>query len=668
MKCWRFWCGWWIATIGGSLAAGTDEPQGLISALRAEIARHDELYHRRGTPEISDAAYDALKRRLAELERLHPAAAGKAPPLREIADDRTGLFATVQHRERMLSLEKAYSEAELRAFDARVRRATGENAVTYVIEPKYDGLAVSLTYVNGKLQRAVTRGDGREGDDVTSNVLRVASVPRELTIASDTAAPEWVEIRGELYVPFAEFARVNAEREAAGERTFANPRNLAAGTVRQLDADVVAHRGLAAVFYAIGGCEPAAERPPSQQAWLALLEAWGVPTPTGIRVATGIEALARGVAALRGERESWSFPTDGVVIKVDALASQRALGEGESAPRWALAYKFPTEQAETVVREITIQVGRTGVLTPVAELRPVALGGSTITRATLHNWDELARKDVRVGDTVVLEKAGEIIPAIVSVRREKRPVDAVAFDVPVKCPECRGDVEGRVGEVAVRCVNAACPAQLRRRIEHYASKACVDIEGLGPAIIDALVKQGWVKSVPDLYRLRRADLITLGNNSERTVDRLLTAIERSRTAELWRVIHGLGVPGIGSVTAKELSRRHGTLEAVAGAEPRLRDAALALLAVGVKPSTSAALPGGNLAGKVVVLTGSMSSLTRAEAAAKIEAAGGRVASNVTRATNYLVVGTGPGAKLEQARKLGIPVIDEVELVRLLGSR
>lgn len=655
----------WAASAASVLASNV--PEEAIAALRAEIARHDELYHRKAAPEISDSEYDGLKRRLAELERTHPEAARSAPALREIGDDRTGLFRTVRHGERMLSLEKAYTETELRAFDTRVRKALGREAVEYVVEPKYDGLAVSLVYERGRLVRAVTRGNGVEGDEVTTNVREIEGVPVELKSGYGADVPERIEVRGEIYVPWAEFRRVNAEREAAGEPGFANPRNLAAGTIRQMDGSGVAARGLRVVVFGLGACEPPEALPRTLEELRERMRGWGLPVVERPWTARGAEELWRAVNEVAAAREGFSFPTDGAVVKVSALAEQRELGVGEAAPRWAVAYKFAAERAETRVRAITVQVGRSGVLTPVAELEPVRLGGSTVARATLHNREEIARRDVRVGDTVYVEKAGEIIPAIVGVNRAKRPAETTAFVFPERCPECGEQVESRTGGAAVRCVNGRCAAQVRRRVEHFASNGAMDIEGLGPTMIEAVVARGWVKEIADVYRLSREELLTVDRVGPRTVEALLAAIEKSKGAELWRVIYGLGIPGIGAVAAKELARRHGTLEAFAAAEPRAREAVTALRAAGVRPAVVTAARG-LLAGKTLVLTGTLPTLTRAQATAKIEAAGGKVASSVSRATSYVVAGAEAGAKLEQARKLGVAVIDEAELVRMLEEK
>lgn len=642
------------------------DPRGQIADLRAEIARHDALYFRAAAPEISDADYDALKRRLGELERAHPEAAASAPTLAAIGDDRSGQRPTFPHGAPMLSLEKAYTEAELRAFHARLARVLGRDDLPYVVEPKVDGLAVSATYVHGKLVRALSRGNGTEGEDLTAHVRHIEGFPTELRAADGAAWPERVELRGEIHVPFAEFARLNAEREAAGEAAFAHPRNLAAGTMRLAAPSDVAGRGLRIVFFGVGAVVPASALPATHTAWRARLIAWGVPVVPDIRPARGAYELVRAVAAAAGARAGLPFPTDGAVVKLDDLAAQRALGDGESAPRWALACKFAPERAETVVRAITVQVGRTGVLTPVAELAPVPLGGVTVARATLHNRAELARKDVCVGDTVTVERAGDIIPAVVGVNLARRPAAAQPFAFPDKCPECAAAVKTADGQVAVQCVNPVCAAQLRRRIEHYASAAAVGIDGLGPSLVAALVAGGAVKDIPDLYRLGRADLLALGRIREKTAERVLAAVERSKRADLGRVLYGLGLPEIGAVTARELARTHRNLAALAVALPQHAARFEALRAAGVEPAAPADADG-RLAGKSFVLTGTLPTLSRAQAAARIEAAGGKVTEGVSRRTDYIVAGSGAGAKLAEARALGVAVLDEAGLRALLGN-
>ncbi|MBI5768036.1 MAG: NAD-dependent DNA ligase LigA [Verrucomicrobia bacterium] len=659
-----------------------------LAALRADVAHHDALYHQKAAPEISDYDYDRLKQRLRELEAAFPELARETPAVAEVGDDRSGLFQTHRHRERMLSLDKTYSEADLRAFQARLAKLLGRADLAYVVEPKFDGFAVSVTYEKGKLVRVVTRGNGVEGDDITANALMIRRLPRGLrATAGDgtaNAIPDAVELRGEVYVSFAEFERINAEREAAGEVLFANPRNLATGTIRQLEPKEIERRGLDIVFYGIGACLPASMQPPTQRGLHEMLKRWGLPGVESTWTARGGDELWAAIQALNRARAGFAFPTDGAVVKLDSVAQQREAGATDHAPRWAMAYKFAPARAETQVRAIVVQVGRTGVLTPVVEFSPVELAGSTVARASLHNRDEVARKDIRVGDFVYVEKAGEIIPVVVGVNTARRPAEAPAFVFPATCPACATAVAQRSGEVAVRCPSAACPAQLRRRLEHFASRECVAIDGLGPAMIDALVARGWVKDVPDLYRLRREDLLTLGKDVAKSTDRLLAAIEASKHAELWRFVAGLGIPQVGTVAAKEVARRHGSFDALlsAGAsvandsagraiaayfaEPRNRALVENLIAAGVRPAgAKTEATGARLAGKIFVLTGTLPSLTRAQATEKIIAAGGRVAGSVSRNTHYLVLGADPGAKLDQAHALGVKVIDEPALLRLL---
>lgn len=540
-----------------------------IDALREEIAHHDALYFRKAAPEISDSAYDNLKRELAGLESAYPGAAGGRSPVQEIGDDRSGLFLVCRHRERMLSLDKAYSQAELQTFLARVARKVGRPDPAFVVEPKYDGLAISVTYEHGRFVRAVSRGNGAEGDDLSANVLTIRSLARDLRpVAPDGSpnpVPDLIEFRGEVYLTIAEFERINREREAAGEPEFANPRNLAAGTARLLDSREVAERRLSIVFYGWGACEPASMTPLTQHGFHEQVKRWGLPGLEEFRTVQGADEVDAAVETFRRRRSGLPYPVDGSVVKLDDVSLRHDLGESERAPRWALAFKYAPESAGTRVDAITVQVGRTGLLTPVAELDPVVLAGSTVTRATLHNRATIARLDVRVGDFVSLEKVGEIIPAVSGVDFSRRPIDSRPYVFPEACPACGAAVVQLEGEEAVRCPNAACPAQIRQRLRHFASRSCVKIDGLGPATIDALVASGRVRNIADFYRLRREDLAAAGRETERTADRVLAAVERSRHAELWRFIYGLSIPGVGPTKARDLARRFGSLETLAAA-------------------------------------------------------------------------------------------------------
>ena len=650
-----------------ALAAGSPvpEPRAEIRQLRLEIARHDDLYHRDGKTEISDADYDALRVRLADLEKDNPAdavaAGAELPP---VPDDRAGNLPEQAHLAPMLSLTKVRTPAELRAFHERLARFFGREELAYVVEPKYDGIAVSLTYERGRLSRALTRGNGRTGEDITARVRNIKGVPGRLR---GDGTPGRIEIRGELHVPFADFTRVNGARVAAGLEPCANPRALAAGLARRTEElSPEEASALRLVCFGVGRCEPETALPGHQRELAPLLRSWGLPVITHASVATGGEKLLAAVERVGAIRPELGFPTDGAVVKLDSRALQAAAGEGVDAPRWAVAYKFAAEAAETRLLAITVQIGRTGALTPVAELAPVEVGGVTVSRATLHSAAVLARLDVRVGDTVRVQRAGDVVPAITSVNLDRRPAGARPFVFPSRCPECDAPVVSEGGADAVRCPADSCPARLRRRLGHFASKSGVGIDGVGPVLIERLVGQGSVREPADLYALRREDLIAAGVGSGAASGRILEAIARSRSAEAWRFVAGLGLPGIGPAAARELVRRHGTLEGMAAAEPRLRDPLLALMRAGVKPA-HVANPAGALQDKVFVLTGALAGFTRAEATTRIEAAGGRVAGSVGPGTDYLVAGENPGMKLAEARKRGVPVLGEVEFIHLLGG-
>ena len=658
--------------------------QNRIEDLREEIERHDDLYFKQAKPEISDVEYDRLKRELQTLEQMQP---GLRQTTREMGDDRSGRFPTHAHRVRMTSLDKAYSEVEWRAFHARLTKQLGRSDLTFIVEPKYDGLALSLTYERGRLVRAVTRGNGIEGDDVTANVRNIAGLPLELR-ADGASWPTVVELRGEVYISTEEFARLNTEREGAGEETFAHPRNLAAGTLKSSDPAEVAERRLSVVIHGWGAWE-GAPSPKSQQAFHARVKAWGLPAMEDFRVAGTGDAVWTAVLALGRERARLAYPIDGAVVKLDEVALRAQAGEDESAPRWAIACKYAPERTVTRLRAIAIQVGRTGVLTPVAEFDPVELGGSTVARATLHNRDEIARRDIRVGDFIEVEKAGEIIPAVVGVQVERRPSDAKPYLFPTRCPSCETVVSAKPGEAAVRCPNTRCPAQRQRRLEHFVSSQAVDIKGLGPASIAALIKTGSVQSPADLYRLGRTDLLAVEGVGEKTADRLLIEIERSKTAELWRFVHGLGIPRVGAVTSRRLAalaadlpgfaRLGGTrltetvgpatAEAVAEFLSREDNQAdlRAMQAAGVQPKPPAGPAlGMNLHDKVFVFTSALPGMTRAQAAELVRAAGGIVRDSVSRQTDYVVAGEETGAKLTEAGKLGVKVINAEEFRAMVG--
>lgn len=533
-----------------------DPAQMRLVWLRSEIARHDDLYYKKATPEISDFAYDKLKRELVELERLFP----DVIAVEEIGDDRSGRFPKYRHGVPMLSLEKAYSNSELIDFQDRVSKATGMEVPVYLVEPKIDGIAISVIYENGKFVRAVTRGNGIEGDDISENILTIPSVPRVLSDEL-VVVPGFVELRGEVYVSFDAFREINRQRELAGDSPFASPRNFAAGSVKLKDSDEVALRSLSIVFFGYGSYEPETVVPATQQDFYENAKAWGLPILDSVRVVRGLDELVGAIKLLETERYQYPFSSDGAVVKVDSLVMQQSLGASSFAPRWALAYKFATERVETVLLEITIQVGRTGLLTPVAELNPVVISGSRVARASLYNYASIVEKDLRIGDTVYLEKAGEVIPTIVGVNQAKRDSSSQPFEFPSACPSCGVNL----GEQAIRCVNFNCPIRLQRRLEHFSSSQCVHIRGLGRAMIKKLVERGWVNEISDIYRLERSDLLSLGSNVEVSMGKLLLAIERSKHAELWRFISGLGIPHVGKVRAKALANVFGSLEVLSAA-------------------------------------------------------------------------------------------------------
>lgn len=669
-----------------------DSARDRIAELRAAVARADMRYFQQAAPELSDAAYDALKRELAALEQRFPVEAAAVAPLPAVGDDREAGFAKATHRVPLLSLDKVYTEAELRAWYAQMAATLGEPAPACVVEPKIDGLAISVVYEKGQLVRAVTRGNGHEGDDVTVNARALRSLPATLRVSGAEGAPpvpDLIELRGEVYLSRAEFARLNREREDAGEVPFAHPRNVAAGTLKAHDPREVSARRLDVVFYGWGACEPATLGPRSQQAFHAQARAWGLPTLERVWPATGADAVWAAVRAVEQARDELAAPLDGAVLKLDDVARRDALGATAQAPRWAVAYKYTPARATTPLRRIVVQVGRTGVLTPVAEFAPVVLGGSTVARATLYNRDYLARLDLRVGDGVVVEKAGEVVPAIVGVNRSTRSAASAAFEFPAICPACATPVVAVAGCAAVRCPNRdGCPAQLARRIEYFCGQSGVGIEGVGAALAETLVATGRVRSVADLYRLRPAELVALPGVGEATAAQLCAQIERSRRAELWRFINGLGIPLVGPAKAKLLARHYGGLAPLAAAtadnlppalgeatgqsvraffaQPAPRALVAELLAAGVRPTPPPAASA-RLAGKSFVLTGRLPTLSREAATRLIEAAGGVVRPRVTPQTGYVLAGEAPGEKLARARALGVPVIDEATLRQMLAE-
>ncbi len=663
------------------------DPQKEIDQLRAEIQRHDTLYYQQAQPEIDDQAYDRLKARLAELELAHPEFDFAESPTRSVGDDRLEAFESYTHRKPMLSLDNTYSREELIEFGKRLEKRFPDRKLTYLVEPKIDGVAVSLTYEDGRFIRAVSRGNGTEGDDITQNVRHIAGLP--VTIAD---APEILEVRGEIYMRHEEFERINAEREIAGEARYANPRNLAAGTVKLLDPNLARRRRLEIVLYGVGACEPADSF--SHQAEIQQqLKAWQFPVLEKYWLADGIEDAWNNIEELDALRQQFSYPTDGAVVKLDDFKLQQEAGYTSKAPRWAIAYKFEAERAETRLKEISLQIGRTGAITPVAILEPVQLAGTTVSRATLHNEDEIRRKDIRVGDTVLVQKAGEIIPQILSVNLDKRPPNSQAFKFAAHLETLGIEAERDPSQAAWRITGEDDPIRQQRVLQHFASRACMDIENLGSAVIEQLVTRGLAQTAADLYQLQADDLIQLDKFAEKSAQNLVNAIEASKSRPLWRLIHGLGIPHVGKQSAKDLEAAFDSLDSLALADEETLAAidgigsimAQSIHAWFAKPtnqeelerlrqhglnfksaSHASASTGGVLAGKVLVLTGTLPSLTRDEATAMIEQAGGRTSSSVSQKTDYLLAGEATGSKYAKAEKLGVPILDEAAFRELLN--
>ncbi len=659
-----------------------------IERLRREIEYHNYRYYVLDSPVISDAEYDRLFRRLQDLEQAHPEFFDPNSPTQRVGAPPAEKFETVRHSVPMLSLANAMSEQEFREFDERVRKGLGiTGPVTYVAEPKLDGLGVELVYENGELVVASTRGDGILGENVTANIRTIRSIPLKLWHERGTPPiPRRLEVRGEVIMPKSAFHRLNEERAKAGEPVFANPRNAAAGSLRQLDPRVTASRPLDMFCYAPGDTSHL----PFETHWdfLEGLKAWGFKTNPLNRRCEGAEAVIAYHAEMEKRRAELDYDVDGVVAKVDRFADQRRLGEVSRSPRWAIAFKFKAQQAITRVIDIIPSVGRTGIITPVAQLEPVQVGGVTVSSASLHNMDEIERKDVRIGDYVIVERAGDVIPYIAGVVRERRTGKERKFRMPAKCPACGSPVVREEGEVFYRCVGLSCPAKLRESIRHYASKHALDIHGLGEKLVSQLVEKGLVHNVADLYRLERRQLAELERMGEKSADNLLREIEQSKHTTLARLIYGLGIPHVGEHLAKVLAEHFGSLEALENAReeellavpevgpetareiraffsvPDNRAVLRRLLQSGVKPRVERRPRAGPLAGKTFVITGTLSR-PRDEVARAIEAAGGRVASSVSKNTDYVVVGIEPGSKLDRARELGIRTIDEEELERML---
>ncbi|HVG38740.1 MAG TPA: NAD-dependent DNA ligase LigA [Pyrinomonadaceae bacterium] len=661
-----------------------------IESLRAEIRHHEDLYYVKDSPEISDSEYDALIARLNSLEELHPELITTDSPTRRVGGRPAEGFAEYVHRRPMLSLDNSYNIEDLRAFDERCRRLADGRRFDYVAELKIDGLSISLHYADNMLERGVTRGDGRRGEDVTQNVRTIRSIP--LRLPDGESAPSQIEVRGEAFLSRREFDRINVEREEANEARFANPRNAAAGTIRQLDPKIVAARRLDLFAYDV----LAGDRKPFATHWeaLAWLEGVGIKVNPHRALCPSVDEVIEFCQRMEGARDNLPYEIDGVVVKVNSTALQDEFGTTSKAPRWAIAYKYPARQATTKVESIVVQVGRTGALTPVANLEPVQLAGTTVARATLHNEDEIKRLDVRIGDWVMIEKSGEIIPKVLNVVLSRRTGTERRFRMPTKCPVCGGIVSKPEGEVVSRCVAADCAAQLKARLLHFASRRAMRIEGLGEALAEQLVERGLVRDVGDLYKLTLDDLVNLERKAEKSAANLLGQIEASKTRDLPHLVFALGIRHVGERTAGIIARQFKSLEGLQAASVEALDEvpeiglivaesvhdwfadegnrALCerLRAGGVRTEMEGGRQAGGgheaFAGKQFVLTGKLESMTRDEARALIESLGGRVTSSVSKKTDYVVAGEDAGSKLDRAAELGLKVIDELALKELAG--
>ncbi|MFZ4538498.1 NAD-dependent DNA ligase LigA [Propionivibrio sp.] len=665
-----------------------------VLELRAEIEKHNRQYYALDAPLIADADYDGLFRELQALEAEHPELASADSPTQRVGAAPLPEFKSVAHRTPMLSLNNAFSDDEVLAFDRRVREGLdgGDEIgdVEYSAEPKFDGLAVGLIYENGVFTCGATRGDGSTGEDVTVNLRTVGNLPLRL---QGSGWPRLLEVRGEVLMLRSDFDRLNARQREKGEKEFVNPRNAAAGSLRQLDSRITAARSLRFFAYGIGVAEGAI-LPPTHSALLDLLVTWDLPVAGERRCVSGVAGLLDYYAEIGAKRAALPYDIDGVVYKLNDLAAQERLGFVSRAPRFAIAHKFPAEEASTEVLGIDIQVGRTGALTPVARLAPVFVGGVTVTNATLHNEDEIRRKDVRIGDTVIVRRAGDVIPEVVRVLHEKRPILAPEFIMPKSCPVCASQVVRAEDEAVARCSGGLyCPAQRKRALLHFASRRAMDIEGLGDKLVEQLVDSDIVRTPADLYRMGLLALANLDRMAEKSATNLLAAIEKSKHTTLARFIYALGIRNVGETTAKDLARHFGCVDRVLVAdeeelmqvgdvgpvvaqclrqfctEPHNLEVVEQLRAAGVVWPEGEAQPVAvsALAGKVLVLTGTLPSLTREDAKALIEAAGGKVSGSVSKKTDFVIAGAEAGSKLEKAQELGVTVIDEAQLRTLLDQ-
>jgi DNA ligase (NAD+) len=665
-------------------------PAERIAELRRLIRYHEERYYVLNDPEIADAEFDALMQDLERLEADNPDLVTSDSPTQRVSGRPAAGFVTVEHAEPMLSLDNVYSEEELREFDVRVRRglaAAGEHsdAVNYVAELKIDGLSLALTYENGRLVRGATRGDGVRGEEVTSNVRTIRAIPLKLRGAHAAR----IEIRGEVYLPRKVFERINKQKADAGESPFANPRNAAAGTMRNLDPALVAKRGLSAWTYQVVG-----ESPSTHAETLEALQAWGLPVEPNWRRCRGVEELLTFCREWEEKRRTLEFDTDGVVIKLDRIDLRARLGTTSKFPRWAVAFKFPAEQKTTLLKSIEVNVGRTGAVTPFAMLDPVFVSGSTVSMATLHNADDIARKDIRERDWVIVEKAGDVIPRVVGPILSRRPSDSKPWVMPTLCPRCGSTLHRAPEEAVWRCENTSCPAKLQRGLEHFASRGAMNIEGLGESLVAQVITAGLVRDYADVYALTAERLEQLERMGKKSAAKVMLQIDRTRGNELWRLIYGLGIRHVGERASQVLARAFGSMDALCAAtveqlqqtaeigpvlaesvrswfdEPRNRQLIDRLRSAGVNLEVPleqriAAEAAGPLKGRTYVITGTLRSMSREEATAALERLGAKVTNSVSKKTTGVIVGAEPGSKAEKAHTLGVPMFDEAAFLELI---
>ncbi|MBW8035656.1 MAG: NAD-dependent DNA ligase LigA [Planctomycetes bacterium] len=671
-----------------------------VELLRKEIRRHDHLYYVLNAPEITDQQYDKLFTELRKLEEEHPDLITADSPTQRVSGKPVEGFASVKHAAPMLSIDNTYNADELRDFDNRIQKALSDEDYKYIVELKIDGLAISIRYENGKLTQAATRGDGQTGDDATSNVRTIKAIP--LTLMQEASVPEVLEVRGEIYMPKKSFAELNRQKAETGEPPFANPRNAAAGSLKLLDSRITASRNLAFFAYAIGQVtEPLAD---GHYKTLKALEKLSLPVNPNIKQAKNIDDVIKICQGWQNKKETLGYQIDGMVIKVDSFAQQQILGTTGRAPKWCISYKFPAEQAETIVESIDIQVGKTGILTPVANLKPVKLAGTKVKRASLHNFDQIKKLDLRVSDTVIIEKAGEIIPQVIEVKTKKRDIfDSKPIEIPANCPSCDSPTVVTVNKrketgaeeerefTTVKCSNPNCNSILKERVGYFVGRGQMDIENFGPALIDQLVNKGLIKNFADIYKLDIFKVAQLDRMATKSAENLLDGIEKSKTQDLWRLITGLGILNVGGQTGEILADKFITLDNLIAADietlesidqigPTIAQSVfeyftnpdnIAMIeemkSLGVSPKSPTEKKTTPLTGKTIVVTGTLENFTRTQIAQAITGSGAKTSSSVSKKTDYVLVGANPGSKAEKAAKLGVEIIDEKKFIELTNG-